>query len=218
MKKVAIILSGCGVFDGTELNEAVLTMLHLEKQGIQYETFAPDMIQRHVINHFSGEPSNEKRNVLVESNRVTRGNTLNLTDLNIASFDGLILIGGYGVAKNLSSFAIDGSSYQVSFEIEEVINDFYHSKKWILAMCIAPVILAKVIPNASLTIGNDEAAIKALPTPNHKKCDVTEHHVDETNHLITTPAFMLAQNLIELEEGIGNSIKTLSSKISKQQQ
>lgn len=129
MARVAIILSGSGVFDGSELHETVITLLTLEKLGIEYETFAPNVNQLHCIDHLKGEPTSETRNVLVESNRVSRGNTKDLSDLNDENFDSLIFVGGFGAAKNLSDFATNGENYEVNTEVEKTIKAFHKSKK-----------------------------------------------------------------------------------------
>ncbi|GAM71776.1 sigma cross-reacting protein 27A [Vibrio sp. JCM 19236] len=216
MAKVAVVLSGSGVFDGSELHESVLTMLSLEKLGIEYQTFAPDVDQLHTVNHQTGEASDsDVRNVLVESNRVSRGTTQSLSELSYRDFDALVFVGGFGAAKNLSDFAIKGSEYSVLPSINTAINEFNENGKWVLAMCIAPVLLAKALPNVSLTIGSDPDTIAALePTGvNHVSCTATEHHVDEDNKLITTPAYMLATNLVELDTGISGALKALSTKI-----
>lgn len=214
MIKVAIILSGSGVFDGSELHETVITLLSLEKLNISYQTFAPNMEQNHVIDHSRGEPTDEIRNVLVESNRVSRGNTKELSDLNVDDFDSLIFVGGFGAAKNLSNFALVGEDYEVTTEIEKIIIDFHDAQKWILAMCIAPVLLSKTIKGCEITIGNDQETANLLTSCNHVNCHVTQYHVDEAHRLITTPAYMLAKNLIELEQGISHSLKALHSKLS----
>lgn len=214
MIKIAIILSGSGVYDGSEIHEAVLTLLTLEKLSMNYQAFAPDINHLHVIDHSKGEPSDEVRNVFVESNRITRGNTKRLSDLNVDDFDSLIFVGGFGAAKNLSDFAFTGKDYKVSPEIEKVIRDFHKAQKWILAMCIAPVLLAKTIEDCEITIGSDQETANALPSGCHVSCDVEQFHIDEKNRLLTTPAYMLAKDLIELEQGINNSLVALHSKLA----
>ncbi|MEZ9863823.1 isoprenoid biosynthesis glyoxalase ElbB [Vibrio breoganii] len=214
MAKVAVVLSGSGVFDGSELHESVLTMLELEKQGIEYQTFAPDITQLHTINHQTGEAT-DGRNVLVESNRVSRGATQSLAELSYRDFDALVFVGGFGAAKNLSNFAVQGSEYTVEPSVAKAITEFNENGKWIFAMCIAPVLLAKTIPNVALTIGTDADTIGAIePTGvNHVACSAIEHHVDEDNKVITTPAYMLASNLVELSSGIGGAIQALSTRL-----
>lgn len=216
MAKVAIVLSGSGVFDGSELHESVITMLCLEKLGIEYHSFAPDIAQLHTVNHHTGEASeSEIRNVLVESNRVSRGKTQSLSELNQADYDALVFVGGFGAAKNLSDFATKGSDYSVLPSISKVIREFHQQDKWVLAMCIAPVLLAKALPGVALTLGNDPDTIQAIESTgvNHVVCTVEEHHVDEINKLITTPAYMLANNLVELEVGISGALTALSTRV-----
>ncbi|KAB0301724.1 isoprenoid biosynthesis glyoxalase ElbB [Vibrio fortis] len=215
-KNIAIILSGSGVFDGTEIHEAVLTFLSLEKHGISYDTFAPDIVQAHVVNHMTGEVSDEKRNVLVESNRLSRGATKALSELNTEAYDALVLIGGFGAAKNLSTFAFDGESYSVNEDVSDVIKAFNQQSKYIVAMCIAPMVLAKTISNAELTIGNDKeigSTIESVSANKHVVTDATSSHADDSSKIITTPAYMLANNLQELELGINDAISKLSDRI-----
>ncbi|MEZ9711142.1 isoprenoid biosynthesis glyoxalase ElbB [Vibrio breoganii] len=214
MAKVAVVLSGAGVFDGSELHESVITMLELERKGISYQTFAPDIVQLHTVDHGTGEAS-DGRNVLVESNRVSRGNTKPLAELSYKDFDALVFVGGFGAAKNLSDFAVKGSEYSVEPSIAQVITEFNEHGKWIFAMCISPVLLAKTLANVALTIGTDADTIGALePTGvNHIACSATEHHIDEANKVITTPAYMLAGNLVELEQGISGAVSALSERL-----
>ena len=114
MTKVAVVLAGCGVYDGSEINEAVLTLLCLEQQGASYQCFAPDVEQMHVINHLTGEPAEgESRNVLVEAARIARGNIKGLAEAQVGEFDALVVPGGFGAAKNLSDFAVAGAAMQV---------------------------------------------------------------------------------------------------------
>ena len=116
-KKIAIILSGCGVYDGAEIHETVLTLLRLSQQGAQVQCFAPDKPQMHVINHLTGEEMPEQRNVLVESGRITRGQSRDVRELKAADFDALIMPGGFGVAKNLSDFAVKGADCTVDADV-----------------------------------------------------------------------------------------------------
>ncbi|PHX06532.1 isoprenoid biosynthesis glyoxalase ElbB [Vibrio splendidus] len=215
-KNIAVILSGSGVFDGTEIHEAVLTFLSLEKHGMNYETYAPDIAQAHVVNHMTGEVSDEQRNVLVESNRLSRGTTKALSELNADSYDALVLIGGFGAAKNLSTFAFDGENYSVNEDVSGLIKAFNQQSKYIVGMCIAPMVLAKAISNAELTIGNDKeigCTIESVSTNKHVVTDVTSSHADDSSKIITTSAYMLASNLQELEVGINDAISKLSDRI-----
>ena len=156
-KKIAVVLSGCGVFDGAEIHEATLTMLAINKLGGEYQCFAPDVDQAHVVNHITGEEMNEKRNVLVESARIARGAISPLSDFVAADFEGLLLPGGFGAAKNLSNWAFKGPEATINQEVSDAINCMHGMKKPIGALCISPVIIAKVLGEVELTIGQDEA-------------------------------------------------------------
>ncbi|WP_287817906.1 isoprenoid biosynthesis glyoxalase ElbB [Idiomarina sp.] len=205
MKKVAVILSGSGVFDGAEVNETVLTLLHIAKQGASYECFAPDIEQMHTINHLKGEESGDKRNVLEEAARITRGEVRPLSDLDSTEFDALILPGGFGVAKNLCDFAVKGADMTVNDEVLKVGKAFADAKKPAGYMCIAPVLLPHIYgKGVKVTIGNDGEVASAINKMGgeHVNCGVRDIVVDDKHQLVTTPAYMLAENLPDAEEGI----------------
>ncbi len=205
MKKVAVILSGCGVFDGAEVNEAVLTLLHLEKQGAQYSLFAPDVQQMHVVDHLKGEASAEQRNVLTESARIARGDVKPVTVLDVAEFDALILPGGFGVAKNLCNFAEKGADSSVNPDVLAVCKAFKDAKKPAGYMCIAPVLLPHVYgKGVKGTIGTDADTANAYNQMGgeHVDCQVRDIVVDDAHRVVTTPAYMLAECLLDADEGI----------------
>lgn len=205
MKKVAIILSGCGVYDGSEVNEAVLSLLHIAKAGASYQCFAPDVMQMHTINHLSGEEMTPNRNVLVEAARIARGDVKPVTELNEADFDALILPGGFGAAKNLSDFATQGTDSQVQADVLKACKAFAVANKPAGYMCIAPALIPLIYPNGSLTtIGHDQDTadvINALGAE-HINCKVDNIVIDEQNKLVTTPAYMLAESILEADTGI----------------
>ena len=204
-KKVAIILSGCGVFDGAEINETVLTALSLDQQGAQVEYFAPNIAQHHVLNHLTGEEMPEQRNVLVESARITRGKSRDVRELKAADFDAVILPGGFGVAKNLSDFAFKGAECTVQEETLQAILQFKEAQKPVGLICIAPALSAKIFgEGVRCTIGNDADTAAALTHmgAEHQDCSVGGIVVDEKNRLVTTPAYMLAQSISEAAKGI----------------
>ncbi|WP_287796921.1 isoprenoid biosynthesis glyoxalase ElbB [Idiomarina sp.] len=205
MKKVAVILSGSGVFDGAEVNEAVLTLLHIAKQGASYECFAPDIEQMHTINHLKGKESGDKRNVLEEAARITRGEVKPLTDLDSSEFDALILPGGFGVAKNFCDFAVKGADMTVNDQVLKVGKAFVEAKKPAGYMCISPVLLPHIYgKGVKVTIGNDGEVASAINKMGgeHVNCGVRDIVVDDKHQLVTTPAYMLAENLPDAEEGI----------------
>ena len=211
MSKVAVVLAGCGVYDGAEINEAVLTLLCLEQQGASYQCFAPDIEQMHVINHLSGEPmAGERRNVLVEAARIARGNIKALDALEVEEFDALLVPGGFGAAKNLSNFAVAGAAMEVLPEFLELARGFHRAGKPIGLICIAPVMTAAIFgEGAQCTIGNDAdtaAAIEAMGAQ-HLACPVSEARVDSERKLVTTPAYMLAGSVSEAYGGISECVR-----------
>ncbi|ODS24785.1 isoprenoid biosynthesis protein ElbB [Candidatus Endobugula sertula] len=211
MCKVAVVLSGCGVYDGAEINETVLTLLSLEENGIQYQCFAPDIEQYHVINHLTGEETNGKRNVLQEASRIVRGNCKPLKELNAADFDGLLVPGGFGVAKNLSNVAFEGSAFTVNNEFLTVCLAFKELKKPAGYMCIAPALLGKIYESIHCTIGNDPntATIIEKNGGTHHDTAVNEVIIDETNRVVTTSCYMLAENINQARSGIIKLVEAL---------
>lgn len=215
MKKFAIILSGCGVFDGAEVHETTLTMLSIMKRGAQYEIFAPDIDQLHVINHLNGEEMNEKRNVLVESARIARGEIKPLTEYNEEDFDALIMPGGFGAAKNLCDFAVKGPDCTVDKDVARAIKDTVAAKKPLGAICISPALVANVLQGVELTIGQDADTIKGLEAmgARHKKTTHGEVVVDEKYNVFTTPCYMLDANILQIWEGADNIVKAMLEKM-----
>jgi enhancing lycopene biosynthesis protein 2 len=211
MKKVAVILSGCGVFDGSEIHEATLALLAIRKAGCDYSVFAPDREQTEVVNHYICAGVKEKRNILAESARIARGNALPLSELNPERFDAIVLPGGFGAAKNLSDFAYKGESYSVIPELEKVLLRANELKKPVGAMCIAPVLLAKVFKGCRITLGAAGDASYAVEK-NGAKHVVTTHGetvVDEKYKLVSTPGYMLDAGIEQIAEGADNLIKEL---------
>lgn len=208
-KKFAVILSGCGVYDGAEINEVVLTLLALEENNIEYQCFAPDIDQYHVVNHLTGEANSGKRNVFEESARIVRGSVKKISECVPSNFDGLIVPGGFGVAKNLSSFAFKGENLDINPTVFSTLNGFKELRKPVGYMCIAPVLLPVVYGSGViLTVGNDADTISLVENMGgvHKIANVYEIVVDEHNKIVTTPAYMLARNISEAKAGIDKLI------------
>ncbi|XP_067897404.1 glutamine amidotransferase-like class 1 domain-containing protein 3, mitochondrial [Heterodontus francisci] len=215
---VAVVLSGCGVFDGTEIHEASAILVHLSRGGAEFQLYAPDISQMHVVDHIKGEPAGESRNVLVESARIARGKILDLAKLRAQDHDAVIFPGGFGAAKNLSTFAMDGKDCHVIPDIERVITEFHKARKPIGLCCIAPVLAAKVLPGVEVTVGHEEeeggkwpyagtaAAISAMGGK-HAVSEVNCAHVDPENKIVTTPAFMCETKLHHIFDGIGEMIQ-----------
>jgi len=206
-KRVGVVLSGCGFLDGAEIQEATLTLLFLDRAGAKVTPIAPDAEQMHVVDHVKGEPAGgERRNVLKEASRISRGEITEISKVKGADLDALILPGGYGAAKNLSTFAVDGKNLKVNPEVERLVKEMADQKKPIGFICIAPVIGAKVLGSRGvrLTIGNDPdtaAAIQALGAV-HVNAPVDEIVVDEKNRVVSTPAYMLGPTISPVGKGI----------------
>ena len=212
MTNVAVVLSGCGVYDGAEVNEAVLTLLALEQQGASYQCFAPNIDQMHVLNHLTGEEMSETRNVLVESARIARGNIKDVAEAKVEEFDALVVPGGFGAAKNLCDFAVSGPAMTVQEDFLNFAQAMHQAGKPIGLICIAPAMAAKICgEGAQCTIGNDAdtaAAIEAMGGK-HLQCPVDEARIDEANKLVTTPAYMLAGSVSEAAEGITKCVSSV---------
>lgn len=205
MTKVAVILSGCGVFDGAEIHESVLTLWALEQEGAEYQCFAPDIDQAHVINHLTGDEMPEKRNVLVESARIARGNIKSLTEAKADDFDALILPGGFGAAKNLCDFAFKGADCNVNDQVLTFCKAMAEAKKPIGFICIAPAMIPHVYgEGAKATIGTDAETAAAIEKMGgqHVSCPVDEFVIDEERRVVSTPAYMLAGSISEAASGI----------------
>jgi enhancing lycopene biosynthesis protein 2 len=215
-KRIGVILSGCGVYDGSEIHEAVITLLAIDRAGAEAVCMAPDIPQMHVINHLAGEPAEgESRNVLVESARIARGNIKDMAGVQADELDALILPGGFGAAKNLCDFAVTGPDCSVNTEVARLIKEMYAAQKPIAAVCIAPAVLARVLGNPSvapqLTIGNDAGTAEALHKmgAEHVQCPVREFVVDRKHKLVSSPAYMLAGRISEAAEGIEKTVQAL---------
>jgi enhancing lycopene biosynthesis protein 2 len=210
-KKFAVILSGCGVFDGAEIHEATLTLLAIARAGATYQCFAPDMKQYHVINHLTGEEMNEERNVLVESARIARGDIKPLSEYDAKEFDALIFPGGFGAAKNLSTVAFDGADATVIPEVEKAIEDTVALRKPIGALCISPAILAKVLKEVNVTIGKDKGTAEAIEAmgATHVETDHGDVVFDENKLVFTTPCYMLDATITDIDDGATNVVKEM---------
>ena len=205
MKKVGVVLSGCGVYDGAEIHESVLTLLALAKQGAEAICFAPDKSQTDVINHLSGELMPETRNVLIEAARIARGNIQPLAQASAEELDALIVPGGFGAAKNLSNFASQGSECRVDDALKALAQRMHAAGKPLGFMCIAPAMLPKIFEfPLRLTIGTDIDTAEVIEEMGgeHVPCPVEDIVVDEDNKIVTTPAYMLAQTIAEAAVGI----------------
>jgi enhancing lycopene biosynthesis protein 2 len=208
-KKIAVILSGCGVYDGAEIHESVITLLRLDQRGAQVQCFAPDIAQLHVINHLTGEEMPESRNVLVESARIARGEVKDIAEANAEDFDALIVPGGFGAAKNLSNFAIEGAACSINPQVLALAEAFVEAGKPLGLICISPALAAKIYgPGVTCTIGNDTDTAAALDKmgAHHQECTVEDIVEDTVRKLVSTPAYMLGKNISEVASGINKLV------------
>ncbi|MDP8305190.1 MAG: isoprenoid biosynthesis glyoxalase ElbB [Candidatus Chlorobium antarcticum] len=215
MKKTGVILSGCGFLDGSEIHEAVLTLLALDRAGIEAVALAPNILQHHVLNHRTGEVAQgEMRNVLDESARIARGAVTDLALFDTLNLDALILPGGYGAAKNLSDYAFKGAECNVNTDVTRAIHSFHQAGKPIGFICIAPMIAAKVLgeEHPLLTIGNDPSTAADLEAmgAKHIDCPVWNAIVWNKGKVVSTPAYMLGPSIAEVAKGIDQLVEELA--------
>ena len=215
MVKVGVVLSGCGVYDGSEIHEAVLTLLALDKAGATAVCIAPNVEQQTVVNHRTGKPAEDTRNVLDEAARIARGKITDVAKVKSSDLDAVILPGGFGAAKNLCNFASAGSKARAEPQVARLLREMHKAKKPIAALCIAPAVLASVFRDENarvkLTIGSDEKTAKALEEmgAKHIVCPVDEYRVDEEQRVITSPAYMYDARISEVAAGIERTVKEL---------
>jgi len=212
-KKIGVVLSGCGVYDGSEIHEAVLTLLAIDRSGAEAVCMAPDM-ELAEIDHLAGQPTGAKRNVLIESARIARGNITDIANIKAVDLDAIIFPGGFGAAKNLCDFALKGADASIQPEVARLLKEMAAAKKPIGAICIAPALIAAVLGKEyapELTIGTDAGTAAAINATGsvHQNCPVREFVVDRKNRIVTTPAYMLAGCISEAADGIEKAVKAL---------
>ncbi len=205
MKKIAVVLSGCGVYDGAEIHEAVLILLSIDTHGASYQCVAPNIWQRRVVDHLTQQVSDEMRNVLVESARIARGDVKDIATVKAADFDAAIFAGGFGVVTNLSDFATQDVHFQLETNTLQFAKAMYEAKKPLGFSCISPVLAAKICDaGVKLTVGNDEAIAKKLKAmgAEPKDCSADNIIVDSAHNVVSTPAYMLGKGPAEIYQGI----------------
>jgi enhancing lycopene biosynthesis protein 2 len=214
-KKIAVVLAGCGVMDGAEIQEVVLSLLAIARQGAEYQCFAPDVKQAHVVNHLTGKEMQESRNVLVESARIARGNILPLDKFKASEFDAILFPGGFGVAKNLCNYASDGPGCAVNPDAEKAVRSMVMAGKPLGALCIAPVMIAKILGDVEVTIGNDKGIAADIRKMGGKHTEKThgEIVVDRKYKVVTSPCYMLSATIDQVADGAENVVKNILSMI-----
>jgi len=215
--KAAVVLAGCGVKDGAEIHEAVMTLYAIERNGGTYQVFAPNVMQHHVINHITGEVMKESRNVLTEAARIARGDIRALTEYRADDFDLLIFPGGFGVAKNLCTYAFDGPECHVDRVVEEVIRTTHKAGKPIGALCISPVLITRVLKGVTVTIGSDRATAEDINTlgGKHKNSRHGEVVTDRENLVVTAPCYMLDATMSEIALDADEVVRALKNLIGE---
>ena len=220
--RVAVLLSGCGYLDGAEVRESVLTLLALDQHGAAYQCIAPNARQHHVVNHVTGQPvPGAERNILEEASRISRqGLCQDLADARVQEYDALVMPGGFGVAKNHSSFAFKGVEADVRPDVAAFVRGFFDAKKPVGAICIAPALVALVLQgreSTDLTLGNDTGCANAVKQLGQKHCDTPNSReivIDEAHKLVTTPAYMfddarLSDVFIGIERCVAEVLKRI---------
>ena len=222
-KKIAVILSGSGVFDGSEIHESVFTLLSIVENGGTYQCFAPDIDQHHVLNHISGEELKEKRNVLVEAARIARGNILALDKYNASEYDGLVIPGGFGAAKNLTKWAFSGPDGEIDKSVKSAIIDTLQNKKPMVGLCMGPTVIAKAFEGSEihphLTVGTTESKspydIAAISGGMEKTGAVAEMKtiaeimIDKDLKIVTAPCYMMEADILQVRKNIEQAINAM---------
>jgi enhancing lycopene biosynthesis protein 2 len=213
-KRVGVVLAGCGFLDGAEIHEATCTLLSLDRRGAKLVAMAPSVAQMHVVDHVKGEPvAGEARNVLAESARIVRGQIQDLAKVGAKDLDALVFAGGYGVAKNLCSFAVEGRKMTVLPDVERLVHDVRAAGKPMGFICISPVVAAKVLggEKVKVTIGNDRDTAAAIESwgARHVECKVDEIAVDERLRIVSTPAYMLGPWIAPVAAGIDKLVSAV---------
>jgi enhancing lycopene biosynthesis protein 2 len=215
-KNILVLLAGSGAKDGAEIQEAVLTLLAIKKEGCDYTCASLNKNQKHVLNFIDNTELDQERNMMVEAARISRGQMEDIASLSMKDFDALVLPGGYGVAKNFCTFAFEGTKASVEPEVKRIIQEAYDMKKPIGAICIAPALVALALAeknhSITMTLGTQEEANKNLTEigVKFKSCPTSSHVVDEVNRIVSSPAYMHGDSsIVELEEGISKCVKAV---------
>ncbi len=222
-QKIGVLLSGNGVYDGSEIHESVFTLLAIDENKGEAVCIAPNVDQHHVVNHLSGDEMDEKRNVLVEAARIARGAVTDLAEVTHEGLDALVIPGGFGAAKNLTKWAFSGPDGEINTEVKRIINEFVNAQKPIVGLCMGPTVIAKALEGAELkehlTVGTTEESspyeIAAISAGMEKVGAVAEMksikevHVDEENRIITAPCYMMDGSITDVRNNIKQAIDAL---------
>lgn len=222
-KRIGVLLSGCGVYDGSEIHESVFTLLAIDQLGGKAVCMAPDADQHHVIDHITGQEMNEKRNVLIEAARIARGDIRNLAEVTASDVDALIIPGGFGAAKNLTTWAFSGPDGTIHEEVRRIIQEVRAADKPLVGLCMGPTVIAKALEGASakphLSVGTTAEAspydIAAISGGMEKTGAVAEMRsvrevaVDTDNRIVTAPCYMMEASISEVQANIHQAVKEM---------
>lgn len=223
MKKIGVLLSGNGVYDGSEIHESVFTLLSIAENGGQYVCIAPNMEQHHVVDHTTGNEMSETRNVLTEAARIARGDISDLATISANDLDALVLPGGFGAAKNLTKWAFNGPDGEIYPEVKRIIAEMVIAKKPVVGLCMAPTVIAKAMENSGvevrLTVGTDKEPspyeIEAISQGMEKTGAVAEMKtknevlVDVQNKIISAPCYMMEASIVDVRSNTKQAIDEL---------
>lgn len=221
--KIGVLLSGNGVYDGSEIHESVFTLLAIDENKGEAVCMAPNVEQHHVVNHITGDEMDEKRNVLVEAARIARGAISDLAEVKASDFDALVIPGGFGAAKNLTKWAFSGPDGDIDPEVKRIINEFVVAQKPIVGLCMGPTVIAKALEGANLnerlTVGTTSEAspyeIATISAGMEKTGAVAEMKsireisVDAKNRIITAPCYMMEASITDVRTNIKEAIDKL---------
>ena len=224
-KKIGVLLSGCGVYDGAEIQESILTMLAIEEIGAEYQCISINKNQFHVINHLTGEAMNESRNMLTEAARIARGNVKEISEITPAEIDALVIPGGFGSAKNLTTWAFNGPDSEILPEVKLLLVNLVNSGVPIVALCVSPIVLAKALEGSGIelkmTLGTssepspydinsfNQGLEKTGVHPEMKT--IREILIDEKNRVITAPCYMMEVSITEVNANIRQAMSALKN-------
>lgn len=227
-KKVAVLLAGSGVYDGSEIHEATFTLLALAQQGFEAICVAPNREQMHVVNHISGEEMSEQRNILIESARIARGAVTDLAMTNVNDYDALVIPGGFGAAKNLNQWAVSGPDGAIFDDVKSFISEFISAKKPVVGLCMGPTVIAKALQGTALNpqltvgttaeaspydIGGINAGMESIGAQ-VQEVGMTDVVVDTKNNIITAPCYMMEGSIVDVYNSVSNAIAKLAEMIS----
>jgi len=215
MKRVAVLLSGCGNMDGSEIHESVSALIALDSSGWDIVYTAPDIPQKRTVLYTDGKRS-ESRNSLQEAARIARGRIRPLTPELADEVDAVVIPGGLGAAMTLCDFAEKGSGCTADPGVAKFIERAHGAGKPIAAMCIAPVLVARCIPGATVTTGTDPKTAKLIEEMgcHHVECSTEEAVTDTEFRIVTTPAYMKAKGPAQVYRGAVRMVEELDKLVS----